>query len=507
VSPAGSSKRSSLVVVAAVVAGLAAAGLLGFQLFRGMTGRVVHESARKPNVLLVTLDTCRRDHLSVYGYGRETTPALAALAKDAYVFDAAFTVASNSAPSHATILTGLYPLQHGLVDNGLALPSEIPSLAKLLTVAGYDTAGFAGYFALGPESGLDKGFRTFRLDKVDDHAHDTRALDTEMKGFTAAIDWIRAWHEKGPGPGRDAGHDRADPFFVWLHAEQMHEADPPKPYDTLFVDVPRRHDVRGFAKGTFNIRCFDDLLKAYLDGDLSPELQEQVLALYDGEVRLVDDTLAKLFGYLREAGLYDDTVIVIVADHGELFFEKPGGAFGLVEPGHTATYFDQVLHVPLIVKPQRAAGLPGGVRLPQMVSTVDIVPTVLELLHHDALTWLAGRSRVPLMRDPAARIEERIFFEETPYEESWGGLRTPEWKLIEKRAGDFSLGFLIDLANDPREERNAFQTAPEPFRTMTEELKTWRAGQKKIDPSSYADMSETMREELRRAGYIRDRKP
>jgi arylsulfatase A-like enzyme len=287
----------------------------------------------------------------------------------------------------------------------------------------------------------------------------------------------------------------------------MHEADPPKPYDTLYMNVPREHDVPGFEKGTFNIRCFDDLLQAYLDGDLTPEMQQQVLALYDGEVRLVDDTLAKLFGTLRQTGLYDDTVIVIVADHGEMFFEKPGGAFGVVEPGHTATYFDEVLHVPLIIKPQRGAGLAGGVRLPQMVSTVDIVPTVFELLHHDAMPWLAGRSRVPLMRDPGARTEERVFFEETPYQKNWAGLRTPEWKLFEQRAGDFAQDFLIDLANDPREERNAALTAPEQVGKMKESLSAWLAGQKKIDPSSYADMSDKMRDELRRAGYIRDRKP
>src|SRR5262249_41473133 len=151
----------------------------------------------------------------------------------------------------------------------------------------------------------------------------------------------------------------------------------------------------GFEKGAFNIRCSTDVTKAYLAGNLTPALQEQVLALYDGEVRLVDDHLGKLFQALRELGAYDDTIVIVVADHGELYFDEQSGEFGRVDPAHTALYFDPVLHVPLLIKPAKASALPLAGRVTRMVSTVDLVPTLLELLDVDRFPWLAGVSRVP----------------------------------------------------------------------------------------------------------------
>ena len=119
------------------------------------------EGSKRANVLLITLDTLRPDHLTTYGYQRATSPALDELAKDSFVFDEAFTVATTSGPSHATLLTGLYPAQHGLLDNGQELNDETRTLAEILRQAGYDTAGFVGYYALAEESGLDNGFQSF----------------------------------------------------------------------------------------------------------------------------------------------------------------------------------------------------------------------------------------------------------------------------------------------------------------------------------------------------------
>jgi len=499
--------RASVAALIVALGVLIAAGVMGARLVGVMRGTDARTRTGKPNLLVVTLDTCRKDRLSVYGNARNTSPALVALAGDGFVFDNAFTVATNSAPSHATIFTGLYPFQHGLVDNGLELPKEIPTLAKFLSAAGYDTAGFVGYDAVGAEALFDQGFGTFRMDEIDEHGHATRTIEGETRSFAAALDWMKAWQRKGPQGGDAAPPARHDPFFVWLHAQQMHEADPPKPYDSLFLDVPRAHDVAGFGRGKFDIRCFDDVSSAYLAGNLTQDLQSEAIALYDGEVRLVDDQLAAIVAFLKDAGLYDDTVIVAVADHGEMFFEKPGGDFGTIEPGHTAEYFDQILRVPLIVKPAQRSALASGVRLPQMVSTVDVLPTILELLHYERFPWLAGRSRMPLMRDPRERTEERIFFEEAPWEMKCAGMRTPEWKLIMKSEDGRDHVALIDLANDPREERDVSRVDSAQAETMLQTVRKRLESQDTVTPSSYADMSEKMRDELRRAGYLRDKKP
>ena len=137
------------------IAGILLAGLVAFKLISIITG----PSPKRANLLLITLDTLRHDHLNIYGYQRATSPSLSELAKNSFVLDKAFTVATNSAPSHATLLTGLYPAQHGLVDNGQRINEETHTLAETLRQMGYDTAGFVGYHALSEESGLDKGFQ------------------------------------------------------------------------------------------------------------------------------------------------------------------------------------------------------------------------------------------------------------------------------------------------------------------------------------------------------------
>lgn len=487
-----------------VCAGLCAACALSFKLISIMFGGTsgLRDSAGS-NLLLVTLDTCRADHLSLYRYERATSPALEALARDGIVFENAYTVATNSAPSHATLFTGLYPVQHGLVDNGLRMPGKFLTLAEYLARFRYDTAAFIGFYGLGRETGLDQGFRTFELHDVKSHAHEEKELENEMRGFRAALDWIKRWRLIRISGRSGAEQSRGHPFFVWLHAQQIHDSyDPAPPYDSLFAEIPRSHEVEGLD--TFDIRCSLDMESAWRKGLLSAEMQDQVTALYDGEIRMVDDSLKVIFDFLKAAGLFEDTLIVVVADHGELLFEQTTGDSGRVAIGHTGKYFEQALRIPLLVKPAVASGLVPGIRLPQMVSSIDLMPTILDLLGLPLLPWLAGQSLVPVLRDPEPTTVERIFFQENPFGSACAGMRTREWKLIRKSHQGSEQLHLFDLINDPEEQSNVIDEHIGKALRMESTLDSWLAELKKTSPSAYADMSERMREELEKAGYIRE---
>ena len=169
--------------------GILLAGLFALKLSSIITGT----GSKQANLLLITLDTLRPDHLNIYGYQRATSPSLSELAIDSFVFDKAFTVATNSGPSHATLLTGLYPAQHGLVDNGQRINDEVLTLAETLRRTGYDTAGFVGYHALNRESKLDKGFQHFEFHPIASHHQDEKKPEDDLKGFKAVNDWLESW--------------------------------------------------------------------------------------------------------------------------------------------------------------------------------------------------------------------------------------------------------------------------------------------------------------------------
>ncbi len=448
-----------------------------------------------PNLLLITLDTTRKDHLNSYGYDRDTSPAMDAVAKDGVVFEQVFTVATNSAPSHATMFTGLYPFEHGLVDNGRKLNHKFLTLAEFLQAHNYDTAAYIGYYAIGRESGLDQGFATFERHDVPSHKHAKKDLAVETRGLLAALDWIKKWNEQPI--------EKKKPFMLWLHVQNIHDSfDPPSPYDGLFMDVPHDHVIPGHDD--FNIRCSNKIKKVWYNGRMNPELQTQMIALYDGEIRMVDDYLKRIFEFLGHAGVYDDTNIILLADHGELFFEQAQGTIEPNHPGHTGRHVDQSLGIPLIIKPTTSLGVDSGLRLPQLVSTVDVMPTLLEMLGYDQLPWFTGHSLLPLMRNPRLPGRDAIFFQELPYGDTYTGIRTRSFKLINKNHEQEIRHWLFDLQNDPMEQDNIFQEQPEMAQKLQKRVQELLSTQQEMELTDYQDMSQKMLEELRKAGYIRD---
>ncbi|MBF0370948.1 MAG: sulfatase [Magnetococcales bacterium] len=465
------------------------------------------------NLLLITLDTTRADHLTPYGYPRETSPTLARLAEEGFLFEQARSVASNTSPNHATLFTGRYPGEHGVVENGIPLSAQNHTLAETLQDHGYQTAAFTGFVAVGPESGMEQGFDTFEYHPVASHQHRADTTEENSRGFEAALAWLKGW-QAGVGEGGRAGSGEKNqqpqshpPFFLWYHAQHIHESyDPPPPYDTLFMAVPRTRGVPGMDD--FNVRCSNDIYRASKNHLLPPQREEEIIALYDGEIRLVDDLLARMVVQLQKMGVYEQTAILIVADHGEQLFEPSWNNPRLRSIGHNGRYNEEVLSIPLIIKPQSGIHLPTGRKIPHPVSTVDLLPTLLELLELPVSAELSGRSLVSMMYDPSKPpLPEPVqYIQERVGDRLYQGVVRDGWKLIRTRwdSGE-SRRHLFRLTGREGEPSNLADRFAGVVQHLEAGLDQWLAGQTVVEEGEgeRGEVSRAMQKALRDAGYLR----
>ena len=342
-------------------------GLLGLLLLSGLAcdraGPAVEAAGAPPprarSVILISLDTLRADHLSLYGYERETTPYLERLARESAVFERCRTVAPWTLIAHASLLTGLYPEQHGVLRRELAFAPSTQLLAERLREDfGHRTYGLYYEGWIHERHGFDRGFDLFLA-----HA-DAEEAGEHLEELVATLD-----------PER--------PFFLFLHLFDAHSTpisrrrtplyDPPPPYDTLFLP-PGAPALPEIPKH----RLWEE--PGLLDG---PRIADLV-ARYDGGIRYLD---AKLEGWIegwRRSGLLDDALLVVTSDHGEALGTRDGqldGHGGLWREG---------LRVPLLVR--HPDGWGAGERFPEVVSLVDVLPTVLEFVGAPAEPSLPGRS-------------------------------------------------------------------------------------------------------------------
>jgi arylsulfatase A-like enzyme len=286
--------------------------------------------------------------MSAYGYRRDTSPAIAALARDGVLFRNASSTTAWTLPGHMSILTGRSLLGHGVVTDAQKLGEDIPTLAEGLKGAGYTTHAIVSAPYVEARYGFDRGF-----DSYDDQTIRFATHGASYKEVTAPL------LQKTAAEWLDRNGSRK--FFLFLHYWDVHyDYAPGPPYDTMFdPHYEGRIDGVNFY--------FNDAVHA----DMAERDLEHVLALYDGEIRLVDDHIAKLRAKLDEIGVGGKTVIVVTADHGDEFFEHD-------RKGHHRTLYDEILRVPLIVyvpgaKPQRS-------EVAMETSTIDVMPTVLGLV-------------------------------------------------------------------------------------------------------------------------------
>ena len=302
---------------------------------------------RPPNLILISLDTVRWDHMSLHGYERETTPFLTELANESIVFDNAYSVASWTLTSHMTMLTGLNPGQHGVVEGDLALSPELPLLAETLKELGYETFGFHYPGWTDPEHGFGRGFDIY----------------AEHQDAVEAGEHIRAaLAERNPNR----------PFFLFIHLFDAHSA-----LRDSYYTPPPAWNASFSAGASERLSGLDWKQLKKENGDLSPQQLEDAIALYDAGILFVDSALRDWVGEWRAEGLLADTLLAITADHGEGLQTRPNSFWG-----HGGV-FQEGLRVPLVLR--FPDGWRAGERVTEIVGHVDLVPTVLDFvgLPHD----------------------------------------------------------------------------------------------------------------------------
>ncbi len=395
-------------------------------------------------VLLISIDSLRADHLSCYGYQSETRPEVptspvidAQLAMQGVVFERAVSTTSWTVPAHKSLLTGLPDELHGGHTLG-RLPPSRELLAERYSAAGWRAAGFFSGPNLHPWYGFGRGFELYSdcsTAPVDDGSLFELGSEEDLQRMR---DVQRASHQGVTGPKLVAAFDRwfagVEPderFFAFVHMWDVHFDYAAPPEDDLFFP-----GYDGWVDGQSFFELDRREVRERRD-------VQRLIALYDAEVRFTDRHIGLLLERLRAAGRLSDTLVVLVSDHGEEFFEH--GRFG-----HNRTLFEEVVRVPLILRYD--AALPRGVRLPDLASLADVAPTILDLcgLPLPPATW--GRSLLPALRgrlEPRdAPLDLRLYREDNPLR----GVRGAAHKLL--REGQAGAERLYELAADP-DERSA----------------------------------------------------
>jgi arylsulfatase A-like enzyme len=424
-----------------------------------------------PHLLVITVDTLRADHVSGYGYGRATTPAMDRLMTEGVAFLAASTPTPTTAPSHASLFTGTYPRTHGVSKNGLTLSSDRPTLAEVLRARGYRTSAVVSAFPLASRFGLARGFEHFD-DRfpIEEASIDTR----EWEGMTLTEAFDRR---------ADATTDRAlalldvvpsgQPVFLWVHYYDAHAPyDPPGRYRDLFSNPPAHPGELGRA-----------------------------IAAYDAEARFVDDNVARMIEAVDARFGAERVVVVVATDHGE----------GLMDHGwmeHGVHLYEELVRVALIFRWR--GSIVAGSRPPVPVSLIDVAPTVLALLGcSPAILAAEGADLSPVLRGtPAPTAPRPLFFERRLYtsrdEERWPtrgsmfAVREGAWKYVE--ALEEGRHELFDLATDPGETRNRRETDAATGERLAGLLAAWRARQPDVPSEGRVSAEDAAR--LRALGYI-----
>lgn len=311
---------------------------------------------RRPNILLISIDTLRADHLASYGYSRETAPTLSRFAREGAQFNRSWSQSSSTVPTHASLLTGLWPHQHQTYVYPESLPDAAHTLAEYLAMQGYRTFCFASSTRFHPGSGFHQGCET------------AKTFDAEGKNRRSGL--------VNQNTFRVLAKDDPRPFFGFLHYFDAHEPyAPPEPWLRRWhpgLASPRPEDTSEFLqKNRRPIR------------KLSPETLAYLRGLYDGAISYQDSSISELLEGLDERGLTADTLILVTSDHGEEFKEHGGLS-------HSGWLHEELLRVPLLLRwPGRIA---GGTVVERAIQSVDVFPTLGELAGLPLPSGLVGRS-------------------------------------------------------------------------------------------------------------------
>jgi len=368
------------------------------------------------NILLFTIDTLRADHVSSYGYFQKTTPTIDLLASQGVVFTNAFSQIPHTPPSHWSIFTGLYPYKHGKFfphDNGTGLVT-LPSILK---ENGYVTAGFVS-------SKMLRGFAK-EFDYFNGREEQKDYKGPIMKQANETTKSVLSWLE----------NHSSEKFFLWVHYFDPHSPyKPPKEYDLYnYSEDPHYSEQRYEQEGLSGDKIRNDIAK------------------YDGEIRFTDENIRIVLEKIKELGLEDKTLIILLSDHGECFGEHNFSDFGYENKKpcvfHGKTLYDEEIHIPLIIKNPKS-NIKG--RVQNVVETIDILPTILDVLNISTGIKTDGRSLVPLVENKKFS-KNYILAQTRPRRGRFAvAVRTDEWKFVVMRPSE------IDLNKDVAEQEGKF---------------------------------------------------
>lgn len=484
----------------------------------------------RPNIILISIDTLRADHLSCYGYrsksGQRTSPAMDALAGQGVRFGNAHSTTSWTLPSHLALMTGLPDQLHGVQHDRLRLDPNRKMLAERLTEAGYVCAGFFGGPYLDPFFGFGRGFAQYTncgaptvygnrressdpaaIARMEQLSHSSRTAKNTTK---SAIEFL------------ESRHDAEDPFFLFVHHWDCHyDYKAPPDFVKRFAPVPRALSMDGYYH--------NEAIKTGMD----PADLEWIIANYDAEIAWVDSQIEVLLNKLEDLHLAENTIVCIVADHGEEFFEHGN-------KGHRINLNAESLHVPMLF---RGPGIRQGATIEETVRLFDVAPTLLDLVglpaqetYGESLGPLLRTDRVPDALRDLPIVAELTFIPLIPGED--GKLVDPEFyfhheawsslghKLIEVRKRKFDSQnpyaldgevikyykgqvYKLNDPSDPLEQNNLKKSDPELWNRLRtdsallkEGLKQYKATLKSEANPKPLEFDEAMLEKLRQQGYI-----
>lgn len=451
------------------------------------------------NVIIIVIDALRPDHLSINSYSRETSPRIDKIAKEGVSFSNVFTVLPNSEPTFASILTGMYPHSHEvrmLFNN--KLKQNTPTIQQILKSHGYATAYTKSGNA--PKDGTQVGF-----DYCDPLAS---KIKNKIKRIASkcirpnyhfgmaeqqvdiSINWIRKNINKK--------------FFLFMHTNDLHWPYPiPAPYDHIFdPNYKGSHDFATLSEGKISR---GDLIFGHKK--LPEEEIKHAIAHYDGGIRFIDEHIGRLLNFLDDNKLSEDTLLILAADHGESFGEHN------YYFQHGEHLYNQALKIPLIIRNPKK--IPKNKKIDGLAQSVDIMPTILEMLGITLIDNIDGVSLMPLIEGKKIEVRKfafaesvenyfrgnkRVFFEGV--KGKWRAMIAGKWKIIYIPHPENDIFELYDIENDPEEASNLIEDEKGIAEEMEKKILEFMKGQSMEGNAKVEDLSEKSRKLLIKAGYL-----
>ncbi len=448
----------------------------------GFSGFSCKRSPGKPNVILIVIDTARQDRFSCYGYNRETTPRADQLAREGVRFEQAEATSPWTLPSVASLLTGLWPHRHlagyPITDpktsqEGMTYLSESAvTLAEILSQNKYQTVGLFQNPFVDPGFGLKRGFDSYEYFPSDNMV--IRRADQVVK---LASSWLEKYR------------DRKRPFFMVVHFFDPHLAyNPPSEFMLPFI-----FGYQGKMTPPFNPSDAD--LEKIRRGELSYDEADRkfIIGLYDGELSFTDYWIGMFFDYLKEQHLYDNSLIILTADHGEEFWDHHS-----FEHGHTL--YQELLTVPLIVR--FPGGENSGMVVKERVSLADVMPSIVSYLQIETPFQASGKSFIAMPGAVIKPMARPIVAELNRIGDPLQAIYSGDYKLIlDKITGNIEI---FNLKDDPRETQNLFGQKLKYPPEILDQIKGVVSAIEKVEQEKKPAMIDPrIREKLKALGYLK----